>query len=65
MLTIEIRRARRGLLRRNQWYAVIVASNGLEIWRTSETYNNHGDVAEIARHLITSVAKATVVDFNG
>jgi uncharacterized protein YegP (UPF0339 family) len=42
---IEIYRARRGLLSRNQFRARVVAKNGRTVWILSETYNNKGDVA--------------------
>lgn len=43
--------AKRGRLRRRQWVGQVVASNGRELFRTSETYNNPADVLGAFRAL--------------
>lgn len=49
-MKIVVRRARRGLLKRNQWIIVVYAANG-EVLLTSETYNNRGDAIHTANEV--------------
>lgn len=56
-MTIYIRRSRRLLRRRAQFYAVIVHPNGRTLWRTSETYFNRGDV-HAAVHAVIAAARS-------
>lgn len=55
-----ITRARRGVLRRNQWYARIIAANGRVLF-TSESYNNRGD-CEAACNTVRWEASAAGVE---
>lgn len=49
-MKILVKRARRGLLRRNQWVIVVLAENG-ETLLTSETYNNKSDAIHTANEV--------------
>jgi hypothetical protein len=61
---VEIYAGRRGLLKRKQWFARVVASNGKNVWRTSEGYNNLREVQDevglsfpgLVQHIIDPVA---------
>lgn len=46
-MRIDVKRARRGLLKRNQWVAVVSANNGKKLFK-SETYNNKAEAVHAA-----------------
>jgi hypothetical protein len=59
LIHFEVRRARRGRLRRNQWIAAIVATGNHHTLFWSETYNNHDDAVAAAQHVIDGVLAGT------
>lgn len=54
-----IKRARRGVLRRNQWTFVLVAANG-ETVAVGETYNNASDCAATVDRIIREIESGAV-----
>lgn len=58
MVHFEVKRAKRGRLRRPQWVAVISAANGEPLF-TSETYTNRGDAIHAAEVAISSIQQGT------
>lgn len=46
-----IYRARRGLFKRNQYRARIIATNGKTTFESSESYNNVGDLEDALHEL--------------
>lgn len=60
-MKFRVRRARRGLLRRPQFYVRIEFANG-KTFANSETYNNRLDVFEAIDRVIRNVAVAEIVD---
>ena len=54
-----IRRARRGLLKRNQWMFRIVAANG-RVLAVSESYNNRADCEQTVAGIIFEARDAPV-----
>jgi uncharacterized protein YegP (UPF0339 family) len=49
---VEIYRARRGMLRRTQWRARIVAPNGRVLFVSAESYNNVDDLLAVVDRLL-------------
>lgn len=54
-----VRRARRGVLKRNQWRFLIVAENGKKL-ASSETYNNRADAVSAVWSIRNQAAGAAV-----
>jgi uncharacterized protein YegP (UPF0339 family) len=48
---VEIYRSRRGMLRRTQWRARVVAPNGRVLFTSAESYNNPDDLLAIVDRL--------------
>jgi uncharacterized protein YegP (UPF0339 family) len=48
---VEIYRARRGMLRRTQWRARVVAANGETLFVSAESYNNVDYLSELCDRL--------------
>lgn len=59
MIKIEIKRKATGFLKKQKYYARIIATNGEELWRTSEKYCNLKDV-EHACELIADLREVTI-----
>jgi uncharacterized protein YegP (UPF0339 family) len=57
---VEIYRSRRGMLRRTQWRARVVASNGRALFVTAESYNNIRDLIEITDRLFPHLQREGV-----
>jgi hypothetical protein len=56
------KKARRGLLRRQQWIGQVIATpNGKEMFRSSETYNNVGDLIVAFERLQVAAPDAEIV----
>jgi hypothetical protein len=58
--SVQIYRARRGMLRRTQWRARVVAPNGKPLFVSSESYNNVDDLLEIVDRLFPSLPREGV-----
>jgi hypothetical protein len=54
---VEIYRSRRGLLRRPQWRARVVAPNGKALFSISESYNNVDDLLKIVDRLFPDLPR--------
>jgi uncharacterized protein YegP (UPF0339 family) len=54
---VEIYRSRRGMLRRTQWRARVVASNGRALFVSAESYNNVDDLLEIIDRLFPNLPR--------
>jgi uncharacterized protein YegP (UPF0339 family) len=63
MTHFEIKRAKRGRLKRNQWRAVVKADNGKVLFG-SESYNNRSDADATVQLLIDKIQSGqyTVTD---
>ena len=57
---IQIYEARRGLLRRKQYRARIVAPNGKTLFQSSEGYNNLAELLEITGRLFPHLQREGV-----
>ncbi len=54
-MRLEIYRARRGVLRRQQWRARVVSSNGKVLFANAESYNNVDDLLKVTSQLFPNL----------
>jgi uncharacterized protein YegP (UPF0339 family) len=54
---VEIYRSRRGVLRRTQWRARVVAPNGRALFVSSESYNNLDELLRIVDRLFPNLPR--------
>jgi uncharacterized protein YegP (UPF0339 family) len=57
---VEIYRARRGVLRRTQWRARVVSSNGKTLFVSAESYNNVDELLAIVARLFPDLPREGV-----
>jgi uncharacterized protein YegP (UPF0339 family) len=57
---VQIYRARRGLMRRTQYRARVVAPNGRVLFISAESYNNLGDLITITDRLFPNLMREGV-----
>jgi uncharacterized protein YegP (UPF0339 family) len=59
-MKVELKRGRRGVMRRNQWFFRVVADNGKTLAH-SETYNNRADALAAVASMRVALAHAELV----